>query len=87
MKNFKRLKIKIFKGVIKPIEFLILFGLFFSSLAFAGTLTVTWEYGKIPGGNRHFEGGNPGCTSSSNGRLLTKDRTEDPNDVAFSDEG
>ena len=87
MKIFKRLKIKIFKGVIKPIEFLILFGLFFSSLAFAGTLTVTWEYGKIPGGNRHFEGGNPGCTSSSNGRLLTKDRTEDPNDVAFSDDG
>ena len=87
MKILKRLKIKIFKGVIKPTEFLILLGLFFSSLAFAGTLTVTWEYGKIPGGNRHFEGGNPGCTSSSNGRLLELDRTEDPNDVAFSDDG
>ena len=87
MKNFKRLKIKIFKGVIKPKEFLILFGLFFSSLAYAAALSVTWEYGKIPGGNRHFEGGNPGCTSSSNGRLLELDRTEDPNGVAFSDDG
>ncbi|MDC3100479.1 autotransporter outer membrane beta-barrel domain-containing protein [Candidatus Pelagibacter sp.] len=87
MKNFKMLKIKIFKGVIKPKEFLILFGLFFSSLAFAGTLTVTWEAGKIPGGNNHFEGGNPGCRSSTNGELLDLDRTEDPNGVAFSDDG
>ncbi len=87
MKMLKRLKIKIFKGVIKPIEFLILFGLFFSSLAYAAALSVTWEYGKIPGGNRHFEGGNPGCRSSTNGELLELDRTEDPNGVAFSDDG
>ena len=87
MKNFKRLKIKIFKGVIKPIEFLILFGLFFSSLAFAGALTVTWEAARIPGGNNHFIKGNPGCTSSTNGQLLTFDRTEDPTGVAFSDDG
>ena len=87
MKNIKKIKRKILKGVLNPKIFLILFGLFFSSLAFAAALTVTWEYGKIPGGNNHFQGGNPGCTSSSNGRLLTKDRTEDPNDVAFSDDG
>ena len=87
MKNFKRLKIKIFKGVIKPIEFLILFGLFFSSLAFAGVLSVTWEAARIPGGNNHFISGNPGCTSSTNGQLLDKDRTEDPTGVAFSDDG
>ena len=69
MKNFKRLKIKIFKGVIKPIEFLILFGLFFSSLAFAGVLSVTWEAARIPGGNNHFTSDNPGrpfsCRSST----------------------
>ncbi len=89
MKNFKRLKIKIFKGVIKPKEFLILFGLFFSSLAFAGSLTVTWEYGKIPGGTRHFELGRNYhvCRSSTNNGLLELDRTEDPTGVAFSDDG
>ena len=89
MKNFKKLKIKIFKGVIKPKEFLILFGLFFSSLAFAGTLTVTWEAGKIPGGTRHFALGFNFhiCRSSTNGELLDTDRTEDPNGVAFSDDG
>ena len=91
MKNFKRLKIKIFKGVIKPIEFLILFGLFFSSLAFAGVLSVTWEAARIPGGNNHFTSDNPGrpfsCRSSTNGQLLTFDRTEDPTDGAFSDDG
>ena len=89
MKNFKRLKIKIFKGVIKPKEFLILFGLFFSSLAFAGNLTVTWEFGKIPGGTRHFELGRNYhvCRSSTNNGLLELDRTEDPTDVAFSDDG
>ena len=83
MKNFKRLKIKIFKGVIKPKEFLILFGLFFSSLAFAGNLTVTWEFGKIPGGTRHFELGRNFyvCRSSTNNGLLELDRTEDPTDV------
>ena len=89
MKNFKRLKIKIFKGVIKPKEFLILFGLFFSSLAFAGNLTVTWEFGKIPGGTRHFELGRNYhvCRSSTNNGLLELDRTEDPTGVAFSDDG
>ncbi len=87
MKNIKKIKRKILKGVLNPKIFLILFGLFFSSLAFAAALSVTWEYGKIPGGNRHFEGGNPGCRSSTNGELLELDRTEDPNGVAFSDDG
>ena len=87
MTDIKKVKKLIIKGALKPKEFLILFGLFFSSLAFAGTLTVTWEAGKIPGGNKHFEGGNPGCRSSTNGELLELDRTEDPNGVAFSDDG
>ena len=81
MKNIKKIKRKILKGVLNPKIFLILFGLFFSSLAFAAALTVTWEYGKIPGGNRHFEGGNPGCRSRTNGELLELDRKEDHNGV------
>ena len=91
MKNFKRLKIKIFKGAINPIAFLILFGLFFSAPAYAETLTVTWEAGLIPGGNNHFHADNPGrpfsCKSSYNGTAMNKDRTEHPTDVAFSDDG
>ena len=89
MKNFKRLKIKIFKGAIKLIEFLIFFGLFFSSLAYASTLSVTWEAGIIPGGNKHFKLGinYHRCTSSTNGAELELDRTEHPSDVAFSEDG
>ena len=88
MKNLKKLKIKIFKGAIKLIEFLIFFGLFFSSLAYASTLSVTWEAGIIPGGNKHFKLGinYHRCTSSTNGAELELDRTEHPSDVAFSED-
>ena len=67
-------------GVLKPKIFIILFCLFFSSLAFAAALTVTWVDGRIPSGN-----GN--CTSSQTGATLGNDRTEDPHDVHFSDDG
>ena len=92
MKNIKKIKRKILKGVLNPKIFLILFGLFFSSLAFAAALTVTWEAAIIPGGNNNFsQSGNPNvpfsCKSSQNGVLLTKDRTEEPSDIAFSDDG
>ena len=92
MKNIKKIKRKILKGVLNPKIFLILFGLFFSSLAFAAALTVTWEAAIIPGGNNNFVlSGNPNvpfsCKSSQNGVALTLDRTEEPSDVAFSDDG
>ena len=47
------------------------------------------EFGKIPGGTRHFELGRNYhvCRSSTNNGLLELDRTEDPTDVAFSDDG
>ena len=96
MKVLRELKSKkilkfVFKGSLKKNVFLILLGIFFSTLAFAAALTVTWEAGKIPGGNNHFNSNNPdrpfSCKSSQNGVALNLDRTEEPSDVAFSDDG
>ena len=53
----------IIKGVLKPKVFLVLFSLFFSSLALAAALTVTWVDGRIPSGNAN-------CTSSQTGASL-----------------
>ena len=50
LKKFKKL---IIKSTLKPKVFLILFCLFFSTLAFAAALTVTWlssHMGGIPTG-------------------------------------
>jgi hypothetical protein len=75
----------IIKGVLKPKVFLVLFSLFFSSLALAAPLSVTWKGGLIPGGNNN---GGPGdCTATINGVALTLDRTENPYDVVFSNDG
>ena len=56
MKVLRELKSKkilksVLKGSLKTNVFLILLGIFFSTLAFAAALTITWEAGKIPGGN------------------------------------
>ena len=75
-KIFKNLKY----GVLKPKIFIILFGLFFSTLAYTATLTHTWLDGRIPAHN------NSSCTSSA-GDVMDKDSTEDPLDVAFSTDG
>ena len=74
-KNFKDLKF----GALKPKAFIILFVLFFSSLAIAAALTVTWKDGRIPQGNA-------ACTSFD-GDTLNSDSTEDPTDVHFSEDG
>ena len=81
-KVFKDLKF----GVLKPKIFIILFGFFFSSLtlALAATLSVTWKGGLIPDGNNAT---GASCVSSSNGNALNRDRTEDPHDVQFSEDG
>ena len=93
MKVLRELKPKkilksVLKGSVKTNVFLILLGIFFSTLAFAAALTVTWEAGKIPGGNNHFNSNNPdrpfSCKSSTDGSTLQKDRTENPSDVAHS---
>ena len=97
MKVLRELKSKkilksVLKGSLKTNVFLILLGIFFSTLAFAAALTVTWEAAIIPGGNNNFnQSGNPNipfsCKSSQNGVALNLDRTEEPSDVAFSDDG
>ena len=79
MKNLIKIRQSVFKGVIKPKIFLILFAFIFSSLAFAATLTVTWLDGRIPGGNAN-------CKSFDN-ETMDQDSTEDPMDVAFSTDG
>ena len=66
--------------MLKTKVFLILFSLFFSSIAYTATLTHTWLDGRIPAHN------NSNCTSSA-GDVMNKDSTEDPLDVAFSTDG
>ena len=66
--------------MLKTKVFLILFSLFFSSIAYTATLTHTWLDGRIPAHN------NGNCTSSA-GDVMNKDSTEDPLDVAFSTDG
>ena len=66
--------------MLKTKVFLILFSLFFSSIAYTATLTHTWLDGRIPSHN------NSNCTSSA-GDVMDKDSTEDPLDVAFSTDG
>ena len=97
MKVLRELKSKkilksVLKGSLKTNVFLILLGIFFSTLAFAAALTVTWEAAIIPGGNNNFnQSGNPNtpfsCKSSQTGAALNLDRTEEPSDIAFSDDG
>ena len=68
-------------GVLKPKIFIILFCLFFSSLAFAAILSVTPIDNRIPAGAA-------GCFSSqTTTQQLNHDRTEDPRDVIWSDDG
>ncbi len=81
LKQFKKFKRLILISKLKPKVFLILFALFFSSLAFAATLTVTLIDGRIPSHNSSF------CKNSAGEYDLNKDSTEDPLDVAFSTDG
>ena len=84
MKKFKKL---IIKSTLKPKVFLVLFSLFFSSLALAAALTVTWLSSHL--------GGNPsgqGCLTHPNlehpsGELIVSDGAQEPVDVAFSNDG
>ena len=82
MKNFNKIMQRIFKGVIEPKIFLILFAFLFSSLAFAASLTVTFLDGRIPSHNSSK------CTSSDGfNDNLVRDSTEQPQDVVFSTDG
>ena len=80
----KKSKKLIIKGALKPKVFLVLFSLFFSSLALAAPLSVTWKGGLIPGGN---EQSGLNCTATTNGVALDLDRATAPHDVVLSDDG
>ena len=87
LKSKKILK-SLLRGSLKTNVFLILLGIFFSTLAFAAALTVSFKGGLIPGGNNNFiNPDSPKCRSSTTNDLLTFDRTTDPSDVQFSDDG
>ncbi|WP_415271537.1 autotransporter outer membrane beta-barrel domain-containing protein [Candidatus Pelagibacter sp. Uisw_121] len=80
----KKSKKLILKGALKLKVFLVLFSLFFSSLALAAPLSVTWKGGLIPGGN---EQSGLNCTATTNGVALDLDRATAPHDVVLSDDG
>ncbi len=85
MKIIKKLNIKkIFRslktGVLSTNIFFILFIAFFSTLALAATLTLTHKDNRIPSGASE-------CSSSQTGFGLGNDRTENPRDVIWSDDG
>ena len=88
MKNFKKLNIKkIFRslktGVLSTNIFFFLLAVFFSTLALAVTLTVRYADNRMPLGVEANE-----CFSSSRPAIdLDHDRTEDPRDVIWSDDG
>ncbi len=81
LKQFKKFKRLILTSTLKPKAFLILFVLFFSTLVYAASTTVTWIDGRIPPGK-----GTTTC-KSFDGDLLNSDSTEEPTDVAFSSDG
>ena len=80
----KKSKKLIIKGALKLKVFLVLFSLFFSSLALAAPLSVTWKGALIPGGN---EQSGLNCTATTNGVALDLDRATAPHDVVLSDDG
>ena len=69
---------------MKKIVVFLIFSIFVSTSALAKALSVTWKGGLIPGGNTQS---GLSCTATTNGVALTRDRTEDPYDVVFSDDG
>ena len=60
--------------------------IFISNFVVARELNVRWFDGVIPGGN-DAHGGGLGCESSRAEMALNGDRTEDPIDVIWSDDG
>ena len=59
--------------------------IFISNFVVARELNVTWFDSLIPGGNKAHD--TLTCTSSRAGTALEKDRTENPRDVVWSDDG
>ena len=94
MKASRELKLKkmlksVLKGSLKTNAFLISFGIFFSTLAFAAALSVTWlssHMGPKPTliGLSCFTHPN---ADHPNGELIDSDGAQEPEDLAFSNDG
>ena len=82
LKSKKILK-SVFKDSLKKKVFLITFGIFFSTLAFAAAPGKTWKDARIPSGIAN----SAGCTAFQGASSLWRDRTEDPLDVIISEDG
>ena len=94
LKEFKLKKIfKILrKGTFKKNIFLILFGMYFSTLAIASTLTVEFVGALIPGGNNNTPLGNvpeQQCRGNNTPGFSTldTDRATVPTDIEFDEDG
>ncbi len=98
MKVLRELKLKkifksLLKGSLKTNVFLILLGIFFSSLALAATLTLTHKDNRIPAGANTGECFSSKISDESNGGEkgqfvdLDHDRTENLRDIVWSDDG
>ena len=96
MKFLNKYKIKkLFKslrrGIFGKKTFFILFGIYFSSLAIASTLTVEFIGALIPGGNNNTPIGNTSaqqCRGNDDEKsLMHTDRTTAPTDIEFNDDG
>ena len=69
-------------GIIIVLYFI---SIFISNFVVARELNVRWVDGLIPGGNIAHD--SLTCLASGNETALEKDRTEDPHDVVFSNDG
>ena len=79
------------KGTLKKNIFFILFGMYFSTLAIAATLSVQFVGALIPGGNNNTPSGNTSeqqCRGNNSVKSkLDNDRTTAPTDIEFDDNG
>ena len=96
MDDLKKLDIKkIFKslrkGTFKKNIFFVLFGMYFSTLAIASTLSVQFIGALIPGGNNNTPIVNTPqqqCRgNNTSNSLMNTDRTTSPSDIEFNDDG
>ena len=89
--NIKKLFKLLRKGTFKKNIFFILFGMYFSTLAIASTLTVQFVGALIPGGNNNTPIGNTPkqqCRGNdTSNTLMHTDRTTAPTDIEFDENG
>ncbi len=89
--NIKKILKPSRKGTLKKNIFFILFGMYFSTLAIAATLSVQFVGALIPGGNNNTPIGNTPkqqCRGNdTSNTLLINDRTTAPTDIEFDENG